>query len=285
MSVDKVGLIENKPQAKTDWDKWILQKLDETTKSVTENIEKYNFSQASEILREFTWSDFADWHLEVCKVGKFQPKADPSLAEESNTDEIKLYVLQNLLKLWHPYMPFVTEKIWGEMSNDLLMIQKWPEVKTGDKFDAGKIEWTKELINLIRNIRAEAKIPPAEKLIVDFAVSADKKELVESQLEIIKFLARLTEVNFVDIKSSQSSVRDCDSARDGLVGQIADLKFKLNYEAKVDSKSKDKEQEELKKYIVTLEAKLSDESFIAKAPPVVVEKEKHKLEEAKKKLI
>jgi valyl-tRNA synthetase len=264
-SVEKVELVDEDSLASakataSTWDKWILQRLDEVTAGVSENIDKYNFSQASEMLREFTWTDFADWYLEVAKI-------------EKNKDEILLYVLQTLLKLWHPYMPFVTEKIWGEMSNDLLMVQKWPVVSISEKFEVGKIEWIKELVNSIRNLRSEAKIPPAEKLKVDFAVSVDKKELVESQIETIKFLARLDEISFVE------SIPDA-----GLVAQIADLKFALHYEAKVDSRAKDKEQEELKKYINSLETKLNDPAFTEKAPPAIIEKERAKLEEAKKKL-
>ncbi|MFH1255072.1 MAG: valine--tRNA ligase, partial [bacterium] len=95
-------------------DKWILGKLENLIKQTAENLEKYEFSQAMENLRAFTWDDLADWYLEISKF-------------EKGKDEILYFILENLLKLWHPFAPFVTEKIWSGMGRDkLLMVEEWP---------------------------------------------------------------------------------------------------------------------------------------------------------------
>ncbi|MEK7615411.1 MAG: valine--tRNA ligase, partial [Patescibacteria group bacterium] len=105
-------------------DEWILNRLAQVTHRVTEQLENYEFSQAGELLRDFTWSDFADWYLEIAKVQR-------ESAHKENTERILLHVLKTLLKLWHPFMPFVTEVIWKEMGTDgMLLIESWPVVSS-----------------------------------------------------------------------------------------------------------------------------------------------------------
>ncbi|MBU0647356.1 valine--tRNA ligase, partial [Patescibacteria group bacterium] len=97
-------------------DQWVLEKFNNLIKEVDKDLTNYNFSQAGEKLREFTWNDFADWYLEISKFEKNEEK-----------NEILIYILNNLLKLWHPFIPFVTETIWQEIEQKkLLMIEKWP---------------------------------------------------------------------------------------------------------------------------------------------------------------
>ena len=114
--------IQAKPEAKTEADKLVLQKLEETSKAVTENLESFKLHEAAQALYDFTWRNFADVYIEASKLQLQNPES------KENTQKILLYGLQNTLKLLHPFMPFVTESIWQEMNKDkLLIVEKWPE--------------------------------------------------------------------------------------------------------------------------------------------------------------
>ena len=137
------------PEAKTLADEWILNGLNKTAREISENIEKFNFSMAGEKLRDFTWGELADWYLEIAKV-------------EGGKSEILNYVLNTILKLWHPYMPFVTETIWQEVygADKMLMVEPWVENgKTAAK--PKDFEIIKNIVTGIRSLRAEYRIEPA----------------------------------------------------------------------------------------------------------------------------
>jgi valyl-tRNA synthetase len=147
------------PVAKTLADKWILGELNNLIKEVTNDLENYNFSAAGEKLREFTWNDFADWYLEISKV-------------EKNKDELLIYILKDLLKLWHPFIPFVTEEIWKKFNNTNLIIENYPDskkynnkwVKFSEEGVAEKFKTIQNIIIAIRNARAKYKIEPVKKI-------------------------------------------------------------------------------------------------------------------------
>ncbi|MBU0636806.1 valine--tRNA ligase, partial [Patescibacteria group bacterium] len=177
-------------------DKWMLDKTSDLIKEVDDDLKNYRFSQAGEKLREFTWNDFADWYLEISKFEKNKEK-----------DKILIYVLENLLKLWHPFIPFVTEVIWQELKKEkFLIIENWPDLTTAPfpckednlssnlnsthpfnlyKGDKNDFELIKEIIVAIRNVRAENKIEPAQKV---KAIICVKKyiNLIKENKELIK---------------------------------------------------------------------------------------------------
>ncbi|MCU0679909.1 MAG: valine--tRNA ligase [Planctomycetes bacterium] len=126
IEAEKVKNIKERPEAKTLADKWLLNKLDGIILKTTKELDNHNFSLAAEILYEFTWSDFADWYLEIAKI-------------ENGKDEILIYTLKTLLKLWHPYIPFVTEEIWNKLGEEkMLLIEKWPTVGKIHENDSNK---------------------------------------------------------------------------------------------------------------------------------------------------
>jgi len=216
-------------------------------------IKHFDFSYAGEELRIFTWDHLADWYLEVAKV-------------EGGKSEVLNYILNTILKLWHPYMPFVTETIWQEVYgvDKMLMIEPWVEVKK-TRVIAKDFEIIMNIITDIRSLRAEYKIEPAKK--VGVYVNAGKKEkLLRDNEEIIKSLARLERLEF--IKSGAEVSLDLAGAVD-----VAKEKPRL-----------EKEIAELKKYTTGLENKLSNKEFVNNAPKEVVAKEQEKLNEAKSKL-
>jgi valyl-tRNA synthetase len=248
----------------TPADKWILSRFNRLIVEVTKLLDEYNFSQAGELLREFTWNEFADWYLEIAKV-------------EKNKEEILIYILKNLLKLWHPFVPFVTEAIWSNFSNKEIMISDWPKAqKKLIKNDAEKeFEQIRELVTRIRNLRAEYKIDPVKKVNVAIIASSEKK--MKENLDVVKFLARIERVEFVAVKPEKSAAIVVGDVEIYIL--LADI---LDFDKEKERLSKEKEN--LENYIVQVEKKLSNQEFVAHAPKQIVDAEQAKIAEAKMKL-
>ena len=259
---------------KTLSDKWVLARLNEIIKEVTENIEKFNFSLAGEQLRDFTWNELADWYLEISKI-------------EKDKGEILNYILETILKLWHPFMPFVTETIWANMEHDMLMVSKWPTViarspqttKQSSSLTAvSSFAIIQNIITSIRSLRADYKIDPAKKLGV--AISAGKMVgLLMENVDVVKGLARLE-----DCSIERLAAKPVDS-----VGFVVDgVEVFVDLSGVVDLKKEkfrlQTEIAEVKKYADSLEKKLANKDFVSRAPASVVEAEKKKLVEARLKL-
>lgn len=240
-----------------DW--WIMIKFQTFVKQVTDDLENYRFSQAGERLREFTWDDLADWYLEVCKFEKSGEKS-----------KILSHVFEGLLKLWHPFIPFVTEAIWQEMDKDkMLIIESWPQGAATEHF-VGSFDLIKNVITAIRNVRAENKVEPAKK-IKAVIYAGDKTELVKSQEVLIKNLR--TGIAELKIGESGPKIEKAIYITVGdieiyLIGALDEEKEKARIE---------KEIENFKKFVKGVKMKLNNKEFVAKAPAAVVNKEKEKL--------
>ncbi|EKD33146.1 MAG: hypothetical protein ACD_76C00085G0009 [uncultured bacterium] len=302
-SIDKIEPIK-KVKAKTLADQWILERLDETAGEATKRLENFEFSGAGELLRDFTWSEFADWYLEIAKI----QLANPSLRD--NTDKILLFALERLLVLWHPFMPFVTEEIWKQFdSGELLMVHEWPKLKVisqrlirlwrrgfqpeagpplVERFEVGEqFNHLREIIVAIRNLRAEYKIPAAEKVKVAIFDSEFAK-MISEQAEIIKTLARVSELAiqsagekppFAHNGASEGRPENSASAVSGtaqiylpLTGLVDTAKERARLQ---------KELAEAEKYLQNMERQLANKEFIAKAPEKVVADMRQKFADAK----
>jgi valyl-tRNA synthetase len=251
---------------------WILQRLDETIHGVTENLNKLNFSLAGEILKDFTWNTFADWYLELSKVQK--------------NEKVLIYVLKNILKLWHPFMPFVTESIWKNMGQQkLLMIEKWPEELNLplDKqiiFDTAEveIEMIKEIITRIRNLKSNYNIPLNKN--VDVTIISNLEWLKDFDQHIGK-LAGTNQPKYPGVKSPKPAGLVTSVVAE--VGTIC-----LNLESVIDiekeNKRLNKEADNLQKFIAGLEKRLNDKHFTGKAPENIINQQKETLEKSKLKL-
>ncbi|MFH1029723.1 MAG: valine--tRNA ligase [bacterium] len=261
-------------------DKWILGKLENVIKSVTDDIENYRFSQAGETLREFTWNDFADWYLEASKFEKApqSPVGDCGGAGACK-NEILVFILKNLLKLWHPFMPFVTEQIWQEMGNDkMLIVEEWPALNSDmgltplEGVRPQEFELIKNIITSIRNARAEYKIKPSQK-IKAIIHAKDKTELIESQAELIKKLR--TGIDEIEIKEKGEKIKNAIYlAANGV--EIYLIVSDFDFAAEILRLEKEiKEQE---KRIGGQKKKLENKDFVERAPKEIVQGEKDKLE-------
>lgn len=273
--------IEETPPAVTLADRWILGRLAEVARRVTDHLERYEFSAAGELLRDFTWSDFADWYLEIAKLQK--QKEIEGERKKDMTDRILLFVLKNLLKLWHPFMPFITERIWevgGWDDQNVLMIEPWPEA-VGDELDEQtrkEFSTLRDVIAAVRNLRAEYKVEPA-KMIQVMIVDPVFDKFFESQAETIKHLARLESLT---VRSEAAAPPRAVAAIVGTTRIFIPLAELIDFEK--ERTRLNKELEEVRTYAASLTVKLNQDEFVAKAPVHVVEKMRTSLNESQKKI-
>ncbi len=273
--VSKTSKLTAKSSKLSVADRWILSRLNAVTKKVTANLDKFNFSAAGELLRDFTWNEFADWYVEIHK--------------RERNDAVLRDVYFTLLRLWHPFMPYVTEAIHHEMSveagsalggknDDLLMVAAWPKAKGKPDATAEKsIELLRAVVNAIRSIRADYRVDP--KTLVDASIDAGPSvALFESFASVIKTLGRVHELH-IAVKSSRPA--QSASITIGRVTVSVPLIGLIDIEKEkkriIDTIA------DTEKRMVVIEHKLKNREFVARAPAAVVEAERAKLEEARQK--
>lgn len=254
-------------------DKWILNKLRILIREITQDMGYYQFSSAGEKLREFTWGVLADWYIEVNKIENHKYKS-----------LIIFDILKDLLKLWHPFMPFVTEAIWSNIKRDKsLIIERWPQEQRlivwgifGRRY-IEDFEKIKSIIIAIRNARAENKVEPKKK-IKAIIYAGKHKKLIESQTELIKGLR--TGIRGLEISEKGPKIKD------EIHISVCEVDIYLIGAIDKDKEVKriKKEKDNLEKMIKIAEKKLANKNFIKKAPENIVDLEKKKLEERKREL-
>ena len=274
------------PEAKTLSDKWILQKLNEVSNVVVDNLDSMNLSYAGEKLRDFTWNDLADWYLEIAKIEPSFASSDVKAmndkgasADKGSKSKILNYALNTVLKLWHPFMPFVTEAVWQEFygKENILMVEKFP-VSDEKNEDTKDFEIIQNVIVGIRSVKGDYKIDPVKKLNVTIS-AGDKIDILSENKAVLSKLARLE--NLQINQSTNKPVNSVSFVESG-------LEIFVELAGVVDfAKEKEKlgsEIEQLTKYIAGLEGKLNNPGFVSSAPENIVTQEKEKLAESKEKL-
>lgn len=250
---------------KTLADDWILSRLADVTASVTTKLEQFQFSAAGEELRDFTWGDLADWYLEIAKV------------EGGKTDILKT-LLNAMLRLWHPFMPFVTEHVWklAGMSGNLI-VAEWPEYVNSSMGRAADFEKLRLLVTDMRRLRAEQGVEAAKKITLGFVADEEMNALVGDNVEWIKRLTNASSIDSMEAFPSDWAVATSGTSSIGL-----DKAGAIDLEA--ERTRLEKELKGLEVYINNTEAKLADAEFSSKAPEQVVRNMSDKLAEAKEKV-
>ena len=260
-------------------DKWILNRFNNVTAAVTENLEKFELGMAVSKLYDFIWDDFCDWYIELAKIR--MNGADEESADSAR--RVLVWTMSNTLKLLHPFMPYITEEIWQTLPHDgeALIVAKWPEYDEALSFpqEAKNLENVMALIRAIRTRRNEMNVPPSKKahIYIDTAHPAPYEEASE-------FIARLAYGSKVeigtgfDVQGAVTAVTDDAKAllpMDDLVDKAAET-ARLN-----------KELANAQKQLDTVKAKLANEKFTSNAPQNVIDGVKANGEklEAKIKLI
>lgn len=245
------------PETKTLADRWILSELVSTRISVQNRLENFEFSLAAEELTDLTWNKIADWYLEIAKI-------------EKNKDAILIYLLKNILIMWHPFIPYVTELIWDQLADGLLLVKQWPK---NENFEIDKeailnINDLQEIIVSIRNARQENKIEPGKKI---KALIYSKESFITESIDLIKGLK--TGLSDLEIKESGLA----PAASIAIATKHSDIYLLDAVDNAKEQLRLLKEKENLEKLVVNLENKLNNEEFISRAPENIVTAEKNKL--------
>lgn len=255
-------------------DKWILSKLQKVIKSITEKIEKYDIGLAADDIYDFIWSDFCDWYIEIVKPVLYSDNAE----EKINTVKVLLYVLENILKLLHPFMPYITEEIWQALPNreDALIVSKWPEYKEELVFENEEraAEYIENAIREIRNARSEMNIENSKKSnTLVYTKDEQIKEIFEEMKGLLLSLGYSNSVEVTDDegrKNSENIAIVLDKAEIQLP-----LKELVDFEKELKRLQKDKKDAEAE--LKRAKGKLSNQGFVAKAPAKLIEEEKEKV--------
>ena len=258
-------------------DRWILSKLNTLTKEVTENMEKFELGIAVQKIHDFLWDEFCDWYIEIAKLRIWAAEHDPDSCDYALWT-LKT-VLSRALKLLHPYMPFITEEIYGTLcpQEESIMISEWPEYQAEWEFpDAEEMmENVKEMVRGVRNIRAEMNVPPSKKTHV-YIVSEDAG-LCE-RLELMKdTYAKFLGASRVRIQTTKKNISD-DAVSIVVPNAVVYLPLEELVDKEKERERLQKEEEHLKKEISRCEGMLKNEKFLSKAPESKVQEEREKLE-------
>ena len=255
-------------------DKWILSKLQKVIKSITEKIEKYDIGLAADDIYDFIWSDFCDWYIEIVKPVLYSDNAE----EKKNTVKVLLYVLENILKLLHPFMPYITEEIWQALPNreDALIVSKWPEFKEELVFEKEEraTEYIENAIREIRNARSEMNIENSKKSnTLVYTKDPEVKEIFEEMKGLLLSLGYSNSVEITDDEGRKNS-ENIAIVLDRAEIQLP-LKELVDFEKELKRLQKDKKDAEAE--LKRAKGKLSNQGFVSKAPAKLIEEEKEKV--------
>jgi len=259
--------------AKETLNRWIAHETAKAAAEVTEAIVAYRFNDAAGALYRFVWNIYCDWYLELAKP--LLTGSDG--AAKAETQAMVAWVRDEILKLLHPFMPFVTEELWAVVAapkrDTLLALSQWPALEglADDKAEA-EIGWVIDLVTAIRSVRAEMNVT-AQMPLVLAAASADTKARAERWAEFIKRLARVSEMSFAAAAPS-------GSVQLVVRGEVAALPLKGVIDLVAERARLEKEKNNVESDIARIDAKLGNPNFVSRAPEEVVESEREKREEA-----
>ena len=260
-------------------DKWVLTKLNTLIKEVTENMDAYELGVASAKVYDFIWDTYCDWYIELTKARLYGENEKSKLAAQ----KVLVYVLDQFLRLLHPFMPFITEEIWQAIPHEgkFLMLADWPKYDESLNFgaEAAHMESVMNAIRSIRNRRAEMNVPPSKKSTL--YVVSDKGEIFRQGEG---FICRLAYADKVII---------CETDPEGHENMVCvvtnDAKLYIPLEELIDFEKElarlEKEKANCLKQIAMFEGKLSNEAFVSRAPEKVVAEQREKLEKNRALLV
>jgi len=255
--------------------RWILTELSRATREVTEGLTSYRFNEAAGAAYKFVWNLFCDWYLELLKP-VFMGDDEQAKVESR---AVAAFVLDEIYKLLHPFMPFMTEELWaltageGQERSSLICHATWPEPSFEDAEAAAEINWLVDLVTGIRSVRSEMNVPPAAMApLAMVGANEATRERLARQDQAIKRLARVEEITFAEAAPKGSAQIVIGEATACLpLGSLIDLK--------VEAARLQKELAKVTDEVARIHKKLSNEKFVANAAPEVVAGEREKLAE------
>ncbi len=277
MNIDDYNVKNELPATLETEDKWILHTLNNVAKEVNENLEKFELGIALSKIYDFIWNSYCDWYIELCKA-RLQSEGETA----QNARQVLIYVLDKILKLLHPFMPFITEEIWQTIPHDTdgktVMLEKYPEYDPSLDFPSESEEMMKvmEAITAIRTQRNEMNVPPSKKAKLFIATAIP--ETFSNGEQFFKKLASASEVEISDSFDIDGAVTVVTS----------DAKIYIPMEELVDKEAElkrlNKELKQVEKMLAQDEGKLNNPGFMSKAPEKVIEKIKGQAEKEREKI-
>ena len=278
--------VNGEPVELSSVDRWIISSLQRTEAEVTRQLDAFRFDLAAQALYEFIWDEYCAWYLELVKPVLWDEAA--SIERQRGTRRTLIRVLEVALRLAHPFMPFITEEIWQRIkaqagvSGETIMLQAWP-VANESRIDAaaeGDIEWVKQLMLGLRQIRGEMKISMAKRIDIILANASDEdRRRLADNAPLLNKLAKLESVRVLE------AGEEAPMSATALVGEMQVL---VPMAGLIDKDAElarlDKEIARLSGEVQRVGGKLSNEGFVAKAPAEVLDKERAKLAEAEQAL-
>ncbi len=257
-------------------DRWILSRLNHLIQRVTELIEEHQYGEAGRQVRDFTWDEFCDWYIEACKVRLYGADAD-----KETPRAVLLHVLEALLRLLHPFMPYVTEALWQALPADVkegpaLIIAPWPEADATRFDDAAEAHFAlfMDLVRGLRNVRAEYAVEPGKRIPAVIAAGSFLPVL-EALRPVLVSLARL-DGDTLELVQSAAALPQAASV---VVGEIvAQLPLAGLVDLAAEQARLQRALDDLERRIAQMQARLASD-FAVKAPPTVVERERARLSE------
>ncbi len=263
-------------------DRWIQSKLQNTLQTITAEFKNYRFDLVTQAIFEFTWREFCDWYLELAKPILNSDQFSPALKQ--GTKKTLITVLEAILRIIHPFMPFITEEIWQAVASKMqikaptIMLQPYPEFDAAkmDTSATAEVEWIKKMVLAIRNIRGEMNIAPGKMLPLLLSKGTEKDRInIEQHKKYLMTLAKLESINWLDKETIPPAASTLvDTLELNIV--IGDL-----FDVKAESARINKEINKINEETARIEVKLNNPNYTQKAPPNVVEKDRLKFEENK----
>ena len=267
-------------------DRWIVSRLQQVSGDIAQHIEGYRFDLVARDLYEFIWNDYCDWYIELSKPVLYSD--DYSAAQKQAARHTLVSVLESILRLLHPVMPFITEELWqrvapiAQIDGETLMHCHYPHCDE-DKIDAeaiAELEWVKTFIMGVRQIRSEMDIKPGKPLPILCQDGSDEdQQRIDHNQGLLTSLARLESITWLESGAA---------APESATSLVGDMKLLIPLEGLIDKEAElarlNKNIEKLEQDVQRIGAKLSNENFVSRAPAEVVDKEREKLSEAESAL-
>ena len=256
-------------------DKWVVSKFNRLAKEVNENLDKFELGVAVAKLYDFIWDIYCDWYIELTK-----PRIAAGGESAAAAQGVLVWVMKGMLKLLHPFMPYITEEIWQVLTDgeSVIMVQDFPVYDEALDFAKQEADFEKirAAISAVRNVRGEMNVPPSVKAKV--FIETAEREVFESGVMFFERLASASEIDFVE----GFDAKDCATAVTDSARMFIPLSEIIDTEKEMQRLNKEKKA--VQKDIDFLSGKLSNQGFLAKAPEKLINEQKEKLEKAKEKM-
>ncbi len=262
-------------------DRWIMSRFNKTIKEVSRNIGNYRVNDSLNAIYHFFWHDYCDWYLEMIKQRLYQPEKE---TDRKTALAVAAFVMKGSMELLHPYMPFITEEIWQNFKADdeeSIVVSDWPVIEQSriDDEAESEIDFLRETISGIRNIRAEMNVPPAKPVKLLVKADAERIKFIREQYQHFRALAKVESI---------AAIPDHFNKSDAATIVVKQVEFFIPMADLID---REKEKQRLEKEINRLQgleksvlAKLQNKNFVEKAPEKVVGTERNKLKNIQENL-